>query len=109
MGLLLLYMNYEDAIVVVKKYQYLLNKEIIEKSTGKKWKVDYITILPSEGIQVYTNDWFYPLKEVFAKYLSDKDCTVNFIVDFSKATSSGVSIREEQIAGNYLLPESNEP
>lgn len=101
-------MKYEEALSTVSKYQYLLNKDIIEKTSGTKHKVDYITIIPVEGIRVYNNDWLHPLREVFAKYLSDKDCNVHFIVDFITATSSGISLTQDNIEKNYMLPASNE-
>ena len=98
-------MNYEEALLKVKNYQYLLNKEITEKSTGLKSIVSYVTILPDEGIKVYNNDWLHPLNKVFAKFLSDKNCEIFFIVDFTKAHNSGISITEKSLKDNYLLPE----
>ena len=99
-------MKYKEALEVVKKYQYLLNKEIIHNS-GIKSRIDYITILPDEGIKLYNNDWFHPMDVVFARFLADKNCETIFIIDFTKANNSGIFLTEKNLLESYSFPPSS--
>jgi len=97
-------MEYKEALELVKEYQYLIGKKIEEKSTGLKSVVDYVTIIPTEGIRVYNNNWLHPMDLVHEKFLIDKDCNVFIIANFTSPNELGTQIAIDSLNTNYILP-----
>jgi len=101
-------MNYLEALKRSEGYSYLKEQGITNIKSGKKSTVAYITVVPSDGNKGDYN-WVNPYDKKYAASLSNRDCELLFLLDFTRHGDIKATMLSEDRLKNYYQSASNDP